>query len=128
MIMPAPGRDERRVILRQMVADSQADGFYDIDPDPRDVMRLGNSADGDRPTAAPWDRCDYRVHWSGEDDEFVATVAEYPSLSWLAATPAEALTDLIAIIQSVVADICCDQLVEGDPNHGRRLPARRGSW
>jgi len=32
----------------------------------------------------------YRVTWSAEDGEHVATVAEFPSLSWLAPTPVEA--------------------------------------
>ena len=36
----------------------------------------------------------YRVTWSPEDDEFVATVVEFPSLSWLAGTQAEALEGL----------------------------------
>jgi hypothetical protein len=36
----------------------------------------------------------YRVAWSVEDGEHVATVAEFPSLSWLAATPVEALAGL----------------------------------
>src|ERR1039457_5270707 len=31
----------------------------------------------------------YRVAWSVEDGEHVATVAEFPSLSWLAPTPAD---------------------------------------
>ena len=30
----------------------------------------------------------YRVAWSAEDGEHVATVAEFPSLSWLAPTQA----------------------------------------
>ena len=33
----------------------------------------------------------YRVAWSVEDGEHVATVAEFPSLSWLAHTESEAL-------------------------------------
>jgi hypothetical protein len=36
----------------------------------------------------------YRVAWSPEDGEHVATVAEFPSLSWLAPTQAEALRTL----------------------------------
>ena len=31
----------------------------------------------------------YSVEWSATDGEFVATVAEFPSLSWLASTQIE---------------------------------------
>ena len=33
----------------------------------------------------------YSVEWSATDSEFVATIAEFPSLSWLASTQIEAL-------------------------------------
>ena len=36
------------------------------------------------------DRYAYRVVWSQEDGEYVGTVAEMPSLSWLADTPEKA--------------------------------------
>ena len=36
-------------------------------------------------------RYTYRVTWSVEDDEFVATCAEFPSLSWLADSQPAAL-------------------------------------
>ena len=32
----------------------------------------------------------YRVVWSAEDDEYVATVAEFPSLSWVHSDQAKA--------------------------------------
>jgi predicted RNase H-like HicB family nuclease len=47
----------------------------------------------------------YRVTWSAEDGEHVATVAEFPSLSWLAPTPVEALTGLAAVVRDVLADL-----------------------
>jgi predicted RNase H-like HicB family nuclease len=47
----------------------------------------------------------YRVTWSAEDGEHVATVAEFPSLSWLAATAVEALAGLAAVVQDVLADM-----------------------
>ncbi|HWG21182.1 MAG TPA: hypothetical protein VG225_11690 [Terracidiphilus sp.] len=37
------------------------------------------------------DRYTYRVTWSAEDSEHVGLCVEFPSLSWLAATPEEAL-------------------------------------
>ena len=33
------------------------------------------------------DRYTYRITWSEEDMEYVGLCAEFPSLSWLAATP-----------------------------------------
>jgi predicted RNase H-like HicB family nuclease len=47
----------------------------------------------------------FRVTWSAEDGEHVATVAEFPSLSWLASTPVEALAGLAAVVQDVLADL-----------------------
>ena len=47
----------------------------------------------------------YRVAWSVEDDEFVATVAEFPSLSWLAPSQVEALQGLEAVLADVVLDM-----------------------
>lgn len=47
----------------------------------------------------------YRVAWSAEDKEFVATCLEFPSLSWLAATQNEALTGLEDLIGETVADM-----------------------
>ncbi len=46
-----------------------------------------------------------RVAWSVEDGEFVATVAEFPSLSWLAPSQVEALHGLKAVLADVVADM-----------------------
>ena len=47
----------------------------------------------------------YRVTWSAEDDEHVATVAEFPSLSWLAPTPVEALAGLADVVRDVLTDL-----------------------
>jgi predicted RNase H-like HicB family nuclease len=47
----------------------------------------------------------YRVAWSVEDGEHVATVAEFPSLSWLAPTPVEALAGLADVVRDVLADL-----------------------
>ncbi|MHB1592798.1 MAG: type II toxin-antitoxin system HicB family antitoxin [Streptosporangiaceae bacterium] len=47
----------------------------------------------------------YRVTWSAEDREHVATVAEFPSLSWLAPTPAEALTGLARVVRDMLTDL-----------------------
>ena len=47
----------------------------------------------------------YRVSFSPDDNEHVATVAELPSLSWLAATPQEALSGIMALVDDLVADL-----------------------
>ena len=51
------------------------------------------------------DRYTYRVSWSAEDQEFVATCAEFPSLSHLASSQIEALEGLRALLAEVVADM-----------------------
>ncbi|MEV4828302.1 type II toxin-antitoxin system HicB family antitoxin [Micromonospora sp. CA-248260] len=47
----------------------------------------------------------YRVTWSAQDSEFVATCAEFPSLSWLAPSQIEALQGLQDLLSEVVADL-----------------------
>jgi predicted HicB family RNase H-like nuclease len=47
----------------------------------------------------------YRVSWSPEDGEHVATCVEFPSLSWLAKTPEAALTGMRRLVAKVVADL-----------------------
>ncbi|OBH75927.1 hypothetical protein A5681_09825 [Mycobacterium scrofulaceum] len=51
------------------------------------------------------DEYTYRVRWSDEDGEHVATCAEFPSLSHLDADPAEALTGIRQLIAEVVEDL-----------------------
>ena len=59
----------------------------------------------------PNDRYTYRVTWSEEDEECVGLCAEFPSLSWLAASPEDAL----AGIRSVVAEVVADMQANGEP-------------
>ncbi|ROO51159.1 putative HicB family RNase H-like nuclease [Micromonospora sp. Llam0] len=47
----------------------------------------------------------YRVTWSAEDGEFLATCAEFPSLSWLASSQVEALQGLQDLLGEVLADM-----------------------
>ncbi len=56
------------------------------------------------------DHYTYRVTWSPEDDEHVGLCAEFPSLSWLARTPAAALKG----IRQVVADAVADMAASGE--------------
>ena len=51
------------------------------------------------------DRYTYRVTWSPEDEEYVGLCAEFPSLSWLAETPEEALRGIREVVAQVVADL-----------------------
>ena len=50
-------------------------------------------------------RYTYRVTWSSEDGEFVATCAEFSSLSWLAGTQAAALQGLVDLVADTVDDL-----------------------
>lgn len=50
-------------------------------------------------------RYTYRVTWSAEDEEYVATCLELPSLSWLAQSQEEALHGLRDLIADVIADM-----------------------
>lgn len=51
------------------------------------------------------DHYTYRVTWSAEDGEHVGLCAEFPSLSWLAATPEEALAGIRRLVRDSVADM-----------------------
>ena len=47
----------------------------------------------------------YRVTWCAEDEEHVGLCAEFPSLSWLAGSPEEALAGIRELVAVVVADM-----------------------
>lgn len=47
----------------------------------------------------------YRVMWSPEEGEYVATCIEFPSLSWLAPSQSEALHGMVALVAEVVDDL-----------------------
>jgi len=51
------------------------------------------------------DHYTYRVSWSDEDQEFVATCAEFPALSWLDSTPERALGGIRKLVQDCAADM-----------------------
>ena len=51
------------------------------------------------------DHYTYRVTWSPEDGEHVGLCIEFPSLSWLAETPEEALAGVRKVVAEVVADL-----------------------
>ena len=47
----------------------------------------------------------YRVSWSPEDGEYVATCAEFPSLSWLAEDEMAALRGVRKLVADTVRDL-----------------------
>lgn len=51
------------------------------------------------------DRYTYRVTWSEDDSEYVGLCAEFPSLSWLASTPEEALKGIRKLVADIVKDM-----------------------
>ena len=51
------------------------------------------------------DHYTYRVTWSEEDHEHVGLCAEFPSLSWLAASPEAALRGIRTAVAEVVEDM-----------------------
>lgn len=55
----------------------------------------------------------YRVQWSEEDGEYLATVAEFPSLSWLEENQADAFEGIIGLVRDVINDMI---------NSGERVP------
>ena len=52
-----------------------------------------------------FDHYTYRVTWSPEDGEHVGLCIEFPSLSWLAETPEEALAGVRQVVSEVVSDL-----------------------
>jgi predicted HicB family RNase H-like nuclease len=51
------------------------------------------------------ERYTYRVMWSEEDQEHVGLCAEFPSLSWLAASQREALHGITKLVADVLKDM-----------------------
>ncbi|TDT16637.1 putative HicB family RNase H-like nuclease [Ilumatobacter fluminis] len=66
----------------------------------------------------------YRVSWSGEDDEYVATVVEFPSLSWLDADQGQALRGLVALVDGVLADLAANGEPIPEPIADRRYSGK----
>jgi predicted HicB family RNase H-like nuclease len=51
------------------------------------------------------DRYIYRIMWSVEDKEFVGLCVEFPSLSWLAASPELALKGIRKVVEEAIKDM-----------------------
>lgn len=51
------------------------------------------------------DKYSYRISWSDEDNQFIGLCAEFPSLSWLAASQDEAFKGICKLVTDVVQDM-----------------------
>ena len=51
------------------------------------------------------DRYTYRVTWSEGDQEYLGLCVEFPSLSWLASQPEDALRGISQVVAEVVVDL-----------------------
>ncbi|MCX6434105.1 MAG: toxin-antitoxin system HicB family antitoxin [Actinobacteria bacterium] len=61
-----------------------------------------------RKTLPSADHYSYRLAWSAKDEEFVATVVDYPSHSWLADTREGALDGLTSVVEEVLRDMLAE--------------------
>ena len=66
----------------------------------------------------------YAVQWSPEDGEFLATVAEFPSLSWLDPDQVEALRGMEQLVEQVIADMTAEGDVVPEPLSDRSYSGR----
>jgi predicted HicB family RNase H-like nuclease len=66
----------------------------------------------------------YRVSWSDEDQEFVGTCAEFPGLSWLDATPENALGGIRKLVRECVADMKSSGEPPPEPLSTRRFSGK----
>ena len=67
----------------------------------------------------------YRVNWSADDQEFVATCLELPSLSWLAPTQDEAMHGLA--IWRAPSSTTCTATVSRSHSHCHLAPIQASS-
>ena len=57
----------------------------------------------------------YRVMWSEEDQEYVGLCAEFPLLSWLAASQGDALGGITKLVADVLEDMIKSQALVPEP-------------
>jgi len=58
----------------------------------------------------------YRIRWSAEDGEYIGLCAEYPSQSWLAPDPDQALADIRRVVRDCVEDMRTPEEASPEPN------------
>jgi len=66
----------------------------------------------------------YRVIWSEEDQEHVGLCAEFPSLSWLARTPGEALNGVTRLVADTLKDMAKNKEPRPEPLSLRTFKGR----
>lgn len=59
----------------------------------------------------------YSVLWSDEDQEYVGLCAEFPSLSWLAPTPEDALEGIRRLVEDCKGDLGAGSVASSDSGH-----------
>lgn len=70
------------------------------------------------------DQYTYRVTWSDEDNQCVGLCAEFPSLSWLDATPEKALRGIRRVVAEVVKDMQANREPVPEPISRRRYSGK----
>ena len=70
------------------------------------------------------DHYTYRVTWSSEDREHVGLCAEFPSLSWLAPSPDEALAGIRGLVHDVLEDLAAADEPAPTPFADRKYSGR----
>ena len=61
------------------------------------------------------DHYTYRVTWSAEDQEYVGSSVEFPSLSWLADSPDEAFSGILRLVAECVEDMLAADEILPEP-------------
>ena len=72
----------------------------------------------------PNDHYTYRVTWSPDDQEFVATCAEFPSLSWLEPDDIDALRGIKKLVAEVAEDMRANGEAVPEPLADRKYSGR----
>ena len=66
----------------------------------------------------------YRVSWSEEDNEYVATCVEFPSLSWLDESRSGALDGIFDLVVDVVRDMTKNEEKIPEPLADRKFSGK----
>lgn len=70
------------------------------------------------------DHYTYRVTWSDEDQEYVGLCAEFPGLSWLAASPEAALRGVRRVVADVVEEMNASGELVPEPLASRKFSGK----
>ena len=73
------------------------------------------------------DHYTYRVTWSPDDGEYIGLCAEFPSLSWLAATAEEAFSGIRGLVHDVLSDMHANAEAPSAPLADRAYNGRLGT-